>query len=245
MEKTIADAKIVNTCDDFVKELKSIYGDGLISVMLYGSAASGEYSGANSNINLAIVLKDFSLANVAKASELINKYKFRSIKSVFLTEKYIASSIDVFPLEFLDMKENNIALYGKDVLSGISVDVKNLRFQCEQEIKSKLINIKTAYLSYRTASDRKKLLLKFFTSSLHILRNILRLKGGAVVRSGEAIIRDASAAFGLDLSVCKKILDMKNGNLKLKPSEVENLFFNFAAQLEKIADAVDRLKTLR
>lgn len=245
MEKTIPDAKIVNTCDDFVKGLKSIYDDGLVSVMLYGSAASGEYSGANSNINLAIVLKDFSLANVAKASELVNKYKFRSIKPIFLTEKYIASSVDVFPLEFLDMKENNIALYGKDVLSGISIDVKNLRFQCEQEIKSKLINIKTAYLSCRTASDRKKLLLKFFTSSLHILKNILRLKGGAVVRSGEAIIRDASATFGLDLSVCKKILDMKSGNLKLKPSEVENLFFDFAAQLEKIADAVDRLKTLR
>lgn len=240
MEKTGPNTKIVKICDNFAKGLKSIYGEKLVSIMLYGSAASGEYSGANSNVNLAIVLNDAALANVARASSLVNMHKFRSIKPVFFTEKHIACSSDVFPLEFLDMKENNIVLYGKDVLSGVLVDVKNLRFQCEQELKSKLINIKTAYLSYRTASDRKKLLLKFFTSSLHILRNILRLKGRVCSHSREEIIKDISVIFGLDLSVCKKILDMKTGKLQMRPREVENLFFDFTAGLEKIADAVDK-----
>ncbi|MFA6142286.1 MAG: hypothetical protein WC738_03220 [Candidatus Omnitrophota bacterium] len=241
MKKAEPDIKIAKMCGDFVKGLKSIYNEGLVSVALYGSAASGEYSGANSNVNLAIILDSFALANVARASSLVNKRKFGSIRPVFLTEKYITSSIDVFPLEFLDMKENNIVIYGKDILSSVSVDVKNLRFQCEQELKSKLINIKTAYLSYRTASDRKKLLFRFFTSSLHILKNILRLTGRVSANSSEEIIKDAFVTFGLDISVSKKILDMKNGSLQLKPREMENLFFDFAAGLEKISDAVDRL----
>jgi len=149
--------------DDFVKGLRSIYGEGLVSAILYGSAASGEYSSANSNVNLAVVLDDSGLANIARAARLVNKRKFRLVKPVFFTEKYIASSTDVFPLEFLDMKENNIVLYGKDLLKDVRVDEKNLRFQCEQELKSKLINIKTAYLDHRSAADRKKLLF----NSLH------------------------------------------------------------------------------
>ena len=57
------------------------------------------------------------------------------INPVFFTEDYIIRSTDVFPIEFLDMKENHVTLYGKDLFEAIAVDTKNLRFQCEQEIK--------------------------------------------------------------------------------------------------------------
>jgi len=172
MERLNLSKKINSALEDFVNGLKDIYGDGLVSVMLYGSAASGEYASISSNINLAIILDNTGMPNVAKASGLINKGKFRIISPVFFTEKYIESSLDVFPVEFLDMKENRMVLYGKDCMKGLEVEAKNLRFQCEQELKSKLINIKTAYIAHMSAADRKRLLFKFFTSCLHILRNI-------------------------------------------------------------------------
>ncbi len=227
--------------EDFVERLKTIYGEGLVSVILYGSAASGEYAGDNSNVNLAVILSDASLANIAKASGVVNKHKFRFINPVFFTKEYIEHSADVFPVEFLDMKENHLLLHGRDVLKDLKVDVKNLRFQCEQELKSKLINIKTAYLAHRSAADRKIILFRFFTSSLHILRNILRLKGGVIAYSKEDVINDIAREFGADVSVFKKILDAKNSDLRLNPGQTENLFFDFTAQLEKIADVVDKL----
>lgn len=227
--------------DDFVKGLRDIYGDGLVAVILYGSAASGEYSSANSNINLAVVLDDAGLANIARATGLVNKRRFGLVKPVFFTEKYIASSIDVFPLEFLDMKENNIVLYGKDILKDIRIDEKNLRFQCEQELKSKLIKIKTAYLDHRSASDRKKLLFRFFTSTSHLLRNILRLKGRIPPYSKEDVIRDAAAEFGIDSVIFEKVLGAKNGILKLKYGDINYLFNGFVAEVEKISEAVDKI----
>jgi len=227
--------------DDFVKGLKNIYGDGLVSVILYGCAASGEYSSANSNVNIAVVLDDAGLANIARAKRLVNKRRFGIIRPVFFTEKYIASSTDVFPLEFLDMKENNIVLYGKDVLRDVRVDEKNLRFQCEQELKSKLINIKTVYLDLRSASDRRKLLFKFTSSVLHLLRNALRLKGRVLIYSKEGVAASAAEEFGVGMAAFKKILDARSGKLKLTSKEVDGLFVDIVRDLEKMAEAIDRM----
>ena len=57
---------ISKTMDDFINRLKDTYGGSLISVILYGSAASGEFTGRYSNINLLIVLDDTSLDNLNK-----------------------------------------------------------------------------------------------------------------------------------------------------------------------------------
>lgn len=227
--------------EDFIERLKAIYGAELVSVILYGSAASGEYAGGNSNVNVAVILSDASLAGIARASGVVNKRKFRLIRPVFFPQEHIERSADVFPVEFLDMKENHILLHGSDPLKDLKVDEKNLRFQCEQELKSKIINMKTAYLARMSAARRKTILFRFFTSSLHILRNILRLKGGEAVYLKKDVIGNIGAQFGIDVSVFKKILDAKNGDLRLTPRETEKLFFGFTSELEKIADAVDRL----
>lgn len=233
--------KLRSLLEDFVKKLRNVYGDGLVSVILYGSTASGEYAGAQSNVNLAIVLDNACLPNLAGAAALLNKYRFRAIKPVFFTEKYIAASTDVFPLEFLDMKENHILLHGKDVLKNLRIDSRNLRFQCEQELKSKLINIKTAYISIRTAAGRRKLLFRLFTSSLHILRSALKLKGLPVAYSKEDIINEIAKEFGMDAGVSKKILAAKNGTLRLDGRSARELLFAFSEELETIADKVNGL----
>lgn len=241
MENTKLPAKISKICDDFTRGLKAIYGEDLVSVILYGSTASGEYSSANSNVNIAIVLDDAGLANIARAAGLVNKHRFGLVKPVFFTEKYIASSTDVFPLEFLDMKENSIVLYGKDILKDVRIDEKNLRFQCEQELKSKLINIRTAYLDHRSASDRRRLLFRFTSSILHLLRNALRLKGRIPLYSKEEVAKSAAEEFGISMTAFKKVLDARSGELKLTPKEVDDLFVDIVRDIEKMTEAVDRM----
>ena len=74
---------IKKTMDEFLRLLKGAYGDGLVSVVLYGSAASGDYSGRHSNINMAVILKDASIGSLSKMSAFINKRKFMIINPVF------------------------------------------------------------------------------------------------------------------------------------------------------------------
>ncbi len=227
--------------DRFVDNLKNIYGDGLISVTLYGSAASGEFAGRSSNINLAIVLNDASIRSLKKAGRLVTSGKFSLINPFFFTEEYIARSIDVFPIEFLDMKENHFILHGKDVFGSLQIDLKNLRFQCEQELKAKIINIKKMYLKTRGKSFLRDLLFKSATSSLHIMRNLIRLKGKIPSYKKEYIPDEISREFMVDCSGLKKILDAKSKKVRLNAEEIDGLFDQLVNTLESVTDKLDRL----
>lgn len=225
---------------DFLKVLKSIFAQDLISVILYGSAASGEFVEKRSNLNLLVVLKNSGLENLKKASGVVNKS--RLISPLFLTERYIASSTDIFPIEFLDMKENYEVLYGKDVLKDIVVETVNLRFQCEQELKAKLIGIKHFYLKIN--KDQRalgKFLLESFTPVLHVLRNVLRLKGKKPAYQKKDLLKALAAEFEINLHSWETILAAKQNEVKLGIKTTYSLFANFVDDLEGIVEAVDKL----
>lgn len=233
--------KLYDVLGDLAGRLSAIYGEGLVSVILYGSAASGEYSRRHSNINLAIILSDTSMANIAKAKSTINMRSFAMINPVFFTEDYLKRSVDVFPIEFLDMKENHIVLRGKDLVNALNIDTRNLRFQCEQELKSKLLNIKGAYLKSRGRSSLEGILFKYFTSVMHIVRNLVRLKGKTPAYAKEDILEEVYVLFNIDTGNMRKILAAKNRAIKLSRDETERLLFAFTSDLEKITAEVDRL----
>jgi predicted nucleotidyltransferase len=225
----------------FVGRLQAVYGGDLVSVVLYGSAASGEFANRHSNVNVMVVLNDTALPNLARAHPIVTARKFRMISPVFFTEEYIASSADVFPIEFLDIKENYAMLFGKDVVKDIRIDTKNLRFQCEQELKSKIIHIKKHYLVTADRSALEHLLFKSFTSSLHILRNIVRLKGVQPPYLREEILSDVEAHFGVDTTVLSEILWAKNKNMALEPKDIESLLAGLVKELECISGVVDKM----
>jgi predicted nucleotidyltransferase len=233
--------KIQNILEDFVNRLKDAYKDGFVSLILYGSAASGEFTAGHSNIDLLVILKDTSLENLAKIVKMVNAPKFRIFNPIFFTEEYIGSSIDVFPIEFLDMKENHSLIYGKDVLKNLNIDMRNLRFQCEHELKAILINIKRLYLNNRAKNAISALMFKSFTSGMHLLRNILRLKGKTPPYAKEELIKELERELELDEAIFRRVYSLKKGNIRLTYKEVEDLFFSLAEELEKAVNIIDRL----
>lgn len=226
--------------ENFTARLKDIYKDSLVSVLLYGSASSGEFTKKYSNINVMIVLDDTSLANISRAYSVVNSGQFRMISPVFFTEEYIKSSLDVFPIEFLDITENHTILYGKDPVKDLKVDSRNLRFQCEQELKSKLINIKKLYLSTRSKAAMENLLFKTFTSLVHLMRNILRLKGITPPYLKEEILNVSEKTLGIDTTILSKILWAKNKKMSLARKDVDALLAGLVKELESIVSVVDK-----
>ncbi len=233
--------RVKSTIDDFTKKLWDVYGDDLISIILYGSVARGEFIAKHSNINLLVILKDTSLDSLSKISKIINAPRFRTLNPFFFAEEYMARSTDVFPIEFLDMKENYLLIYGKDALEDIRIDTRNLRFQCEHELKAKLINIKRLYLRARGERELKNIMFQSFTSLVHLLRNLIRLKGKIPSCAKEEFIKEISREFDIDDSVFDKIYAAKKGNIKLSYKDADALFYDFVKELEKAANIVDKI----
>jgi hypothetical protein len=228
------------TLQNFTQSLKDIYLEELTALILYGSAASGEVVDKYSNFNLLVVLKNTDLAAIKKASNLTRKFKM--IQSLFLTEDYILRSTDIFPIEFMDMQENYFVLYGKDILKGVQIDSRNLRFQCEQELKAKLIKLRQAYLLLNNNMPAlRRLLFLSFNSVLHIARNVLRLKGVTLPHLKQDVLKGLAAEFKIDKSVWEEILAAKNKQNNLAGRKIEQLFISFVKELELLVAIVDKL----
>jgi hypothetical protein len=239
MDKSSLPQKVIKNLDDFAGRLKAIYQEGLLSVILYGSCASGEFKPGFSNINLLIVLQDTSLASLVRSKGLFVKSAFRNLNCLFMSPDLIANSTDVFPIEFLDMKENYIVIYGKDLLLDLSIDLRNLRFQCEQELKAKSINIKRAFLLNRDKAALQSLLIKSFNSFLHVSRNLIRLKGRSPAYRKEEVLNELAREFKIDAGELNKILGLKDKKAALNYRETEALLFEFVKSLEAVTRAVD------
>ena len=241
MDELKLPAKFKAALNGYVRGLKAIYNNGLVSVVLYGSASSGEFTEKYSNINLMVILDDTGLSNLSKAYPLVRSKKFDIITPVFLTEEYIRTSLDVFPIEFLDIIENHTLLYGRDVISGLNVEGRNLRFQCEQELKSKMINIKKRYIKAGSRSDLEDLLFTTFTSTLHIMRNMLRLKGVRPPYLKDAVLDEYERYFGMDATLLREILWAKNKKMALTAKDIDALLAGFVSELELVSYAADKL----
>ena len=126
--------------NEFVSRLRVAAGANLQSVILYGSAADGEFHPDFSNVNLLCILRESSFAAltaIASAVEWWTKQKHHA--PLVLTERRIERSADVFSIEMLDMQQRHRLLFGDDVLSGLQVPMHLHRAQLEYELREKLI----------------------------------------------------------------------------------------------------------
>ena len=162
---------------------------------------------------------------------------------MFLSREHILNSSDVFPIEFLDMKDDHICLYGSDVLKEVQIDPRNLRFQCEQELKSKLILVKQQYLRVNPKDKRAlaNLLFRNLTSVAHILRNLLRLKGKFLCARGRIYLKRSLPSFRWKPRYFLKIWQVKKDSARLSARDLKALLGGFVLELDKIIKAVDRL----
>ncbi|PIP40898.1 hypothetical protein COX18_05165 [Candidatus Desantisbacteria bacterium CG23_combo_of_CG06-09_8_20_14_all_40_23] len=233
---------IVSYASDIVR----IYQDNLKSIVIYGSATQPEdFSQKHSNINLLIILNEITLAELKKAVKLVNGMgRKKKIVPLFLTMTHIQTSIDVFPVEFLEMKENNVVIYGEDVFEGMKIRPENIRLQCEEQIKGKIIRLRQAYLELSTKPEAmEKLMAGSLTSLLPIFRNILRIKTAQIppIKKGQ-IIDGLAREYSIDTTPLLNILESKNQKKKIPKNNVESVFEQYLEILQGLAIAVDQLK---
>lgn len=228
---------------EFTQDYQKLYGEDLISIILYGSAAKGEYVYKKSDINFLIILSEKGIENLRKSLDLVPKWKKRNVATpLFLTKSYIETSLDSFPIEFLDMKEHHQLIYGEDVLKDIDINLKYLRLQCEREVKSKLLHLRQAYLN--THGKRKHmetLISRSIITFASIFRALLKLKGKEIPARKREVILSTSEEFGLDKETFEKLLKIRENRLKLSPQELSSLIKDYIEQIRELSQRVDQM----
>jgi hypothetical protein len=118
------------------EDYHKVFANDLISVMIYGSALTTEYISKKSDLNFLIILSEEGVEQLHLAFDLVAKWRKKKVSTpLLLTKAYIESSLDTFPIEFINIKGNYRVIFGKDILEGLSFDKNFVRMQCEREIK--------------------------------------------------------------------------------------------------------------
>lgn len=229
--------------NEFVSDYKAIYGDELVSIILYGSAAGSDYIPGRSDINFMIVLTEDGIKDLERSFRLVKKWRKKNVAvPLFLTERYIETSMDVYPIEYLNFKRRYITVYGKDILKGLSFDKKFLRLQAEREIKGKLLLLREAYLG---SKGKKAALTAIINQSINafmaIFNALLFIKDIDIPEGARSLIIALCNAFDLENSIFMKLIHIREGKIKPDNKELNRIFKDYLNEIRKLSRIVDEL----
>ncbi len=95
-----------NCSEQLVEKLQKAYGEGLVSVVLYGSAATGEHHARFSDYNILCVLHEITPRELGASDKIFRWWREQGNPApLLLTEHEVANSTDCFAIEFHDIQQ--------------------------------------------------------------------------------------------------------------------------------------------
>ena len=227
-----------------VEKLQKAYGDRLVSVVLYGSAAAGDHQEKFSDYNVLCVLNRITPRELADSESIFRWWREHGSPSpLLLSEEEVATSTDCFAIEFSDMKRQHQLLAGKDVISTLAVDKRFYRAQVEHELRAKLLRLRQK--APGMFSDRgfaAALLADSLSTFCVLFRHALLLHGEAAPATKREVIAQASQRFGFDPLPFEKLLAIREETLKAREVEPVPLLASYLDGIGVVIEAVDRLE---
>jgi hypothetical protein len=145
-------------------------------------------------------------------------------------------------VEFFNMKQAYVVLEGTDVLAGLSVSRKDLRLQCERELKGKLLHLRQEYVLTRgkTRAIRNLIAHSIVTFS-SLFRALLFLKGRPAPANRELVLTDTCGEFHLELALFQNLLAIREKGITYTKFELDHFMERYIAEIERLCGSVDQL----
>lgn len=230
------------TPEQLVQQLKQSLGDRLRSVVLYGSATTGDFLPGVSNYNLLVVADRFDLAALnALAATVWRWVRDGNRPPLLFTPGQLEASTDAFPIELLDIQQSRQVLFGNDPVADLRISPEHLRLQLEREFNGKLLALREGYLATEGKPKRvAALLISSLSGVLVVFRAALRLFREPVPASKLDALRLLAEQIAFDPEPWLTVEALKRGQRSLRRIDSGVLFEACLQVLEQVSEAVDR-----
>lgn len=223
--------------------LQDALGPELVSLVLYGGLARGDFDPDSSDINLMAVVQNASPDLLSRCSSLVRRGVRDFRAGLFLiTEQELRESTDVFPVKFLDLQRQHRLLAGRDVLSGLPISHTHLRLRCEQELRDLVLNLRRIYLRQGHHPEVLATWLRRAVSSLLVNAAVLcELKTGRPAPDRNSLV-DLIQGMGLPAEPIRAALALRQGGQESSADELRQLYLRFLSVLERAVQIADQLE---
>lgn len=195
---------------DLADRLSASLREDLVSVVLFGGAARGQFDPRVSDANVMVVLRADSL-EILDAISVATQPFLRQFQLSLLTvtEEDLPDSAEVFPTKFLDIQRYHETLWGKDVTTAFAVPRDRLERHALRQLMNLHLRLRQVYLEARGRPEVLDRMIRRSVSTLLLqLGILLELRSGKRCETNEEVLENASAA-GLDRERLTEFLDFK------------------------------------
>jgi len=228
---------------EFIPVLIESFGQDLKAVILYGSAARDSYIKGVSDVNLLVLTgsphPDIIIQLGKKSAKLIQKQR---LSLHFLTEREFMNSSDVFPMEYYDIKQDHLLLWGDDLLDRLSLTPENLRHQVEERLRGSVNALRQALLASQGKNKPlAEVLINWYGSQAALFRGILRLLDRSdIPNEAHQLIKSVAEAFEIDSSGMEELVALRESRKTEEASAVAVNVLGFLTALTRKIDSMEK-----
>jgi hypothetical protein len=227
-----------------VERLQAALGDNLKSISVVGSSLTQEFRPKISDINTVVLLDTYNSPALSAVALLAPQMSRQRLSPpLLLTAFYIDRSRDVFGVEFLDFQLVHETILGADPFAALQFDKKNVRLQCERELKAMLVRLRQGYLA---ALGNKKMVRDILISTAKgltpLLRAMLWLQDADRPKTMDSTLRKAAGQFEVDLGAVRAAHQWRQEKPRATDAEIESAFVTVLDAVERLTTIVDALE---
>jgi hypothetical protein len=225
------------------RQLHELFGDALRAIALTGESAGAGYRPGRSLLELAVLLDAVTPEVLRRVRPHLRGWERRRVATPLLLDaRWLEGSRDVFPIEFLELREHHVLLHGEgDPFANLPVQPDHLRLEVEKQLRGKLLHLWGAYLDTRGSRRRlRALLLAAVPGFAWLLRGALHLAEGPTAHPhapDDELFAEVERRFGVSLPVLRRLARARRGAEPVASGELEGVF---DAVLAEVRDLVGR-----
>jgi hypothetical protein len=224
--------------------VRAALGPEFLSAYLTGSVLTQGFDPNHSRVNVLVVARALPAATLEALREAVPATKKPPhIDPLFLTRSQIEKSLDVFPIEWLEIRERHLLLEGESVVQELQVPNTYLRLQCEHELRGKHIQLRQAYLlSSHNVPELARVLHASASSFATLFRTLLRLRGESPPADGTRVTERVAQLFGVDAQGLLGASRVRYASRRPNAKETLETYRRFLAEIDRLVIAIDQLR---
>jgi len=216
-------------------ELATALGAAARTVVRYGSAETEDFRPGRSDVNLAAVVEPIGFTQLQQVAQWYARWWRHGVAApLLLSASDLVRSLDVFPLELLDIQARHRTLAGAELFGGLVATPEAVRLECEREAKGKLLRLRGLYLELAgSMSAIRDLMVDSRKTFLHVMRGLLYLRGAGWEVRGHAVVPAFEREHRLSMPVLATLA------LGSDDAAVAARFADYLAEIEALAAIAD------
>ena len=228
--------------DQLAKQLAEALPVQLRCVVLYGSAAAGDFLPGASNYNLLVVVESLSVVELdALAPPIADWIRAGNPHPLLFTPQQLSASRDAFPIELLDIRQSRRILWGPDLLAELPVKPADLRLQVERELTGKLLKLRGRYLLVSGQADAVgRLMLQSLSTFLVLFRAALRIYEDTVPDRKLDALHALARHIDFDTQPFERLFELKQVAANSPNTTIDVSFVSYLTAIERVASAINR-----